>query len=405
MVSRSSPVTSVIPCDCCTTGTLQRPNRICFTIDRRHHKAVYPIRTMKSLTLVKLALCGPSDVEKEVGYAQKVIDDWNQLNSDARGVAIKHFHWSTDTYPDAKQSGQNAVNRQMIDDAEVIVAIFWSKLGTPTAVAESGTVEEIRRGIARGRKVLVYFSDLEPLPPNADESQVDRLWRFRQDLRATSSCWSFQSRSQFREVFANHLTLLMNEFKSAAKDQAPRRTSKISQKIKGNNNIQVSGDGNQIHQYPSPPILKTIVERPRASISPAQEFQISEWIKELAEGTVGKPRGDAFRDWGGFFLRHFKIPKRGLLPASEMQAAEEWFRKQRAIQKRGYKAKAPDEWRSSRITAIKSAMNKMGKDKTVYYPELSRRLKIQPAFTSITKLTKTDLGRVYDMVLGDARAS
>ena len=358
---------------------------------------------MKSLVLVKLALCGPSDVEKEIGYAQKIIDDWNRINAEAREVTIKHFHWSADTFPDAAQSGQNAVNQQMINDAQIIVAIFWSRIGTPTAAAESGTVEEIRRGIAQNRKVLVYFSNLEPLPPSADESQVEKLWNFRQGLRATSSCWSFQSRSQFREDFTTHLALAMNEFTPAPKKRETRRAAKISQKIEGSNNLQIAGDGNEIHQYQSPPILKTMLERPPECITPAQEFQISEWIKELAEGTVGKPRGDAFRDWGGFFLRQFKIPKRGLLPASEMDAAEEWYRRQRAIQKGGYKTKAPDQWRTSRITAIKSSMGGMGKDKELYYLELSRRLKIKPAFTSITKLTKTDLGRVYNMVLDDAR--
>lgn len=370
-----------------------------------HTKMRYQNVPMKSLVLIKLALCGPSDVAKEVGFAQKVIDEWNRTNAESRGVTIRHSHWSTDTFPDASRSGQNAINKQMIDQAGIIVAIFWSRIGTPTSVAESGTVEEIRRGIALNRKVLVYFSNLEPLPANADESQVERLWNFRQELRATSSCWSFQSRNQFREEFTTHLALAMNEFIPARKKKSPRKTSKINQKIKGNNNLQIAGDGNEIHQYQSPPVLKTVLERPSECVSPAQEFQISEWIKELAEGTVGKPRNDAFRDWGGFFLRHFKIPNRGLLPASEIGAAEDWYRKHRAIQKRGYQTKAPDEWRSSRITAIKSAMNRITKDKELYYSELSRRLKIKPPFTSITRLTKTDLGRVYNLVLSDARGS
>jgi hypothetical protein len=146
---------------------------------------------MKSLALVKLALCGPSDVAKEVDIAQKAIDDWNRLHSEARGATVQHRHWSTDTFPNATESGQGAINSQMIDESQVIVAVFWSRLGTPTANAASGTVEEIRRGITQKKKVLVYFSNLEPLPSNADESQVEKLWQFRQDLRATSSCWSF----------------------------------------------------------------------------------------------------------------------------------------------------------------------------------------------------------------------
>lgn len=58
---------------------------------------------MNSLTLVKLALCGPSDVAKDVCIAQTVIDDWNRLHSEARGLTVCHHHWSTDTFPNATE--------------------------------------------------------------------------------------------------------------------------------------------------------------------------------------------------------------------------------------------------------------------------------------------------------------
>ena len=88
-----------------------------------------------------------------------------------------------------------------------------------------------------------------------------------------------------------------------------------------------------------------------------------------------------------------------------MREVEKWYRQQRAIQKSGLKTKAPDQWRNSRIAAIKRAMKEMGKVNETYYPELSDRLNMKKPFTSLTKLTKTDLQRVYDMVLRDNRGS
>ena len=41
----------------------------------------------------------------------------------------------------------------------------------------------------------------------------------------------------------------------------------------------------------------------------------------------------------------------------------------------------------------------MGKTNETYYPELSDRLNMKKPFTSLTRLTKTDLDRVYQMVL------
>jgi hypothetical protein len=59
--------------------------------------------------------------------------------------------------------------------------------------------------------------------------------------------------------------------------------------------------------------------------------------------------------------------------------------------------------RASRIKAIKAAMNGIGKSNENYYPELSDRLNMKRPFTSLTRLTKTDLDRVYQMVLRDSR--
>ena len=117
-----------------------------------------------SVELIKLTLCGPTDVAKEMALAAEAINDWNCQHGEQRGFWVKHQHWSTDSYPDAQETGQGAINKQLIDSTDILVAIFWSRIGTPTATAESGTVEEIQRAIAGGKKVMVYFSDLEPLP-------------------------------------------------------------------------------------------------------------------------------------------------------------------------------------------------------------------------------------------------
>jgi hypothetical protein len=74
-----------------------------------------------------------------------------------------------------------------------------------------------------------------------------------------------------------------------------------------------------------------------------------------------------------------------------------------AIIKRGWKTKAPDEWRKARYAAIHMAIEEMGVDKIAYYAQISVRLKMKKPFTTTTKLTKKDLERVYVMVLGDAR--
>jgi len=355
------------------------------------------------ITLVKLTLCGPADVAPEITAAQDIIYDWNRQHGESNGFWVKHQHWSTDSFPALGDRGQGIINRQLIADSDIVVAIFWSRFGTPTGVANSGTEEEIRRGHLLGKKILVYFSNIEPLPPSADTQQLNRLWEFRQELRTMGLCWTFNSRAEFRKSFANHLALVLNDLKPSIlkAEVSPKADPQVQQIAKGSQNIQMHGSGNTININRQPPVEKTILERRPGSIDAEDEHLISSWIQELADGELKMPRSTAFGMWRKRFYNRFKISRTGDLPAVAMTAARGWYYQVRAIQKRGYKSPAPDMYRQERISAIKAAMNEMGATNGKYYPELGRRLKMKKSFASLKDLTTRNLDRVYRMVLRD----
>lgn len=352
---------------------------------------------MSAINLIKLALCAPGDVQKELAIAQEVIHEWNLQHAESYDFWVKYQHWSTDSSPDLSDRPQAVINRQIIDESDVIVAIFWSRFGTPTGAAGSGTEEEIRRGLKLGRRVLVYFSDLEPLPAKAETKQLERLWSFRQELQAKGLCWQFSAREQFRRDFARHLAKTLSEFASP-KSQSSHPG--FSQTIIGDNNFQAARDLNVFQQSPK---IKKVIEKSEGSVSPKERHQIQTWITELAEGEVGLTRDEAFSMWWSRFKNRFGVDKYEELPSSQLGDAEKWFRQQRAIQTRSQKRKAPEYWRRDRITAIKSAMTRMGVSKEIYYPQVAQRLKMKKPFLSLKNLTKRDLDRVYSMALRDAK--
>ncbi len=354
------------------------------------------------LSLFKLVLCGPSDVQQELELARAVIDNWNLCHGETEGFWVQHKNWSTDTYPALGERPQAEINRQIIDDSNAVVAIFWSRFGTPTGSANSGTEEEIRRGIQKGKTVMVYFSDLMPLPSNADAGQLDRLEQFRQELYNLGLCGSFNSRTQFQKKFATDLALMLNSFKAAPRKTARKPSTRVKQTAKGNNNIQVGGNVENLTVNQTPPKVKKIIERRPGSISGEEALCIREWIMALAEGEIKMTRRAAFSMWWTRFYKRFKIDKYESLLSTRMSEVESWYRQQSAIQKRGLKTTAPDLWQSERIRAIKAAMARMGVEKEAYYPDVAQRLKIKP-FASLKMLTKRALEAVYRMALRDQK--
>jgi hypothetical protein len=64
--------------------------------------------------------------------------------------------WEISATPAAGDRPQAIINRQVVDQADILVGAFWTRLGTPAGRALSGTVEEmIAAGtVGRSRRVL-----------------------------------------------------------------------------------------------------------------------------------------------------------------------------------------------------------------------------------------------------------
>lgn len=348
---------------------------------------------------IRITLCAPADVSKELAIITGVIEEWNVLNWDSTNCGIKCRHWVTDAVPDMSDRPQGIINGQLIDDTDAIFAVFWSRFGTPTGLASSGTEEEVRRALALGKRVFLYFSDLEPLPAHADDEQLSKLSNFRAEMLPKGLAWRFKNRTELKDFAKSHLAKFMHEMIRTKAKSRKKEASGVSQS--GNGNTQIVGDNNNV--YALPPVIKNIVAAPQGSITTAEQKKIADWIEGLVENTTRQSRSQAYACWWSRLKKKFNVVKYELIRSEEMEQVESWQRQQMAILKSERKTKAPETWRNDRIAAIKAAMSAMGRSNAEYYPELSDRLNMKRGFTSVTRLTKTDLDRVYRMVLADAR--
>jgi hypothetical protein len=351
---------------------------------------------------IRITLCAPGDVGKELAIISGEIEEWNLLHWDATNCGIKCLHWRSDAAPDLSDRPQAVINKQLIDESAAIIAVFWSRFGSPTGIADSGTEEEVLRAMALGKRVLLYFSDLEPLPTGVDESQLAKLQRFRTKMLQQGLAFSFRSRPELRSLVRTHLAKFMHEKVSMNPSRKPRPTSSQGGvSLVGNGNFQVVGDGNKVYQRP--PVIRQVTPLPEGSITAAEQQQVAQWIESLVENTSGITRGEAYSSWWSRLKKKFKVEKYECIRSTSMPEIQAWYQQQMAILKSKRRTSAPDTWRRDRITAIKAAMGKMRRSNEDYYPELSERLNLKRPFVSLTKVTKTDLDRIYRMVLSDAK--
>ena len=108
-------------------------------------------------------------------------------------------------------TSSSIINRQLLDDADIVIGIFGTRVGTPTAEYVSGTVEEIKRHVAAGKTAKVYFSDV-PVPPSVvDAAQYALVREFREECRTHGLYATFDNLQQFKSDLGHHLDLELNQ--------------------------------------------------------------------------------------------------------------------------------------------------------------------------------------------------
>lgn len=163
----------------------------------------------------RILIASPSAVSEEREAAVRVIQDWNNLHSDSRRVVILPLMWETHTAPEYGVRPQEAVNRRIVDDCDLLVGIFWTRLGTPTGEADSGTLEEIERVAKAGKPVMLYFSHVPVDPNQVNLDQMEKLKTFKEKISSHALVEVFGSSLNFRDKFSSQLELKIRDLQRA----------------------------------------------------------------------------------------------------------------------------------------------------------------------------------------------
>lgn len=161
----------------------------------------------------EVLIASPSDVVEERRILAEVLEDWNSANSRAQSTSLQALRWELDAMPASGSRPQEILNRQLVENADILMAVFWTRLGTPTGRAPSGTVEEIDHFRNLGKPVLLYFSEAA-IPHDHDPEQFRLLNEYRNGLKADTFYQTFYSPEDLRRRAARDLARTINKLTS-----------------------------------------------------------------------------------------------------------------------------------------------------------------------------------------------
>jgi hypothetical protein len=161
-------------------------------------------------------VASPSDVFQERGIVRNVIAEWNAVHASDRKTILMPIAWETHATPDMGDRPQAIINGQLLKDADLLVAMFWTRIGSPTGVAKSGTVEEIEEHIRAGKPAMIYFSSAPVRPDSIDDNQYRLLREFKESMQKRGLYEEYENLSDFHTKFTRQLAQkIISRFPSA----------------------------------------------------------------------------------------------------------------------------------------------------------------------------------------------
>lgn len=156
-------------------------------------------------------IASPGDVASERSIVRDVIYEWNAVNSNSRKIVLLPMGWESHASPEMGDSAQSIINNQLLTKCDLLVGVFWTRIGTPTEKYVSGTVEEIEKHIAAGKPAMLYFSSQPVALDTVDLDQIARLKQFKESCQDRGLFESYDSHGDFKTKFYRHIQLKVNE--------------------------------------------------------------------------------------------------------------------------------------------------------------------------------------------------
>jgi hypothetical protein len=164
-----------------------------------------------SATVFNVLIASPSDVPKERAAIAESLHDWNALHSQQTGYVLLPVMWESHSAPAMGDRPQAIINNQVVRNCDMLVGAFWTRLGSPTGVEESGTVEEIRWFLKQNKPVMLYYSKQQVDLDHIDTQQLEKLNEFKKSIRDKGIQEQYSSAEDLKQKLLRHLTIVMRE--------------------------------------------------------------------------------------------------------------------------------------------------------------------------------------------------
>lgn len=195
--------------------------------------------------VVPIMIASPCDVSEERDIVRDVIHAWNYINSEKSKIVLIPYGWETHSWPELGARPQEQINNHILKECDILIGVFWTRIGTPTGKSESGTVEEIMNHIKANKPAMIYFSSKDISPIEINQDQYKSLLEFQGKCKKLGLIEQFKNTNEFKDKVFHQLHMLIqknNYIKELLKKQSGGDKNIILNIVGNNDKEKLSND-------------------------------------------------------------------------------------------------------------------------------------------------------------------
>ena len=162
---------------------------------------------------LKVVVASPGDVKEEREGADKIIREMNDVLVPTQDLVLKPFRWEVDATPRFDWGGPQGTIDSLADitNCDILLAIFWKRLGTPLSSGLTGTEHEFLKAYqswkATGRPQIMTYFNRAPgqYATPEDAEQLAALLKFKARFPKEGLWFEYDGPVEFCELFRRNL--------------------------------------------------------------------------------------------------------------------------------------------------------------------------------------------------------
>ncbi len=158
---------------------------------------------MYPATVMNIFIASPMDVQEERQIVKDRIHRWNVTHSAKRGIVLLPLAFETHTPSRFGTPPQDTIDKYVLDNADFLIAIFWSTVGS------GATMGEILRHVESGKPASMFFSSK---PIQRDHlTTAQEVVALQKKFQSQTYYHEFSDRQQFIDKLDHEINKFIDE--------------------------------------------------------------------------------------------------------------------------------------------------------------------------------------------------